>query len=359
MDTHDDEEGTGSSEESSEPRPVMTGTEERELKKGSGCGLAIVIALAAIFFLLLIAVVSHDDPSPAPQSTLPSELYVVPLRLRIRVQPNAKSPVVDQATRGEQLKVLESRGAWVRVETARRLSGWAERNALEREEARNRRLTRVAAIRKLPPLEGLVRAKAPLYAGPGLFFPVVGELQRDVRVRVYTRDHDFYAIEYEKEIAYASVDAVDVSAPGTRQLDVAASDVPAAPSEPLPPPTETALDAPTDIATTTEPDSFERPEKGVYSSVPAGGTDPEVIRRAVPVYPPAARRAGVGGTVVLRGIVRRDGSIDELRVVKDLPYGLGEAARKAVERWRFRPATHNGEAIDVYYTVTVNYRLSE
>ena len=70
-----------------------------------------------------------------------------------------------------------------------------------------------------------------------------------------------------------------------------------------------------------------------------------------------ARRAGVQGPVVLRGIVRRDGTIDDVEVIKDLPYGLGDAARDAVSRWRFRPATYRGDPIDVYYTVTVNFRL--
>ena len=59
----------------------------------------------------------------------------------------------------------------------------------------------------------------------------------------------------------------------------------------------------------------------------------------------------------VRGIVRRDGTIDNVEVIKDLPYGLGEEARRAVSQWRFRPATYRGEAIDVYYTVTVNFRL--
>jgi TonB family protein len=91
--------------------------------------------------------------------------------------------------------------------------------------------------------------------------------------------------------------------------------------------------------------------------VPPGGTQPEEIDRVVPRYPAAARRRNVGGAVVVRGIVRRDGTIDNVEIIKDLPYGLGEEARRAVSRWRFRAATYRGEAIDVYYTVTVNFRL--
>jgi len=97
---------------------------------------------------------------------------------------------------------------------------------------------------------------------------------------------------------------------------------------------------------------------GVYAAVPAGGTQPEEVDRVVPRYPMMARRAGISGAVVVRGIVRRDGTIDNVEVLKDLPYGLGDAAREAVQRWRFRPATFRGEPIDVYYTVTVNFRLT-
>jgi len=98
--------------------------------------------------------------------------------------------------------------------------------------------------------------------------------------------------------------------------------------------------------------------QGVYSAVPLGGTQPEEIDRVLPRYPGAARRAGVQGPVVVRGIVRKDGTIDDVEVIKDLPNGLGDAAREAVSRWRFRPATYRGEPIDVYYTVTVNFRLT-
>jgi len=79
----------------------------------------------------------------------------------------------------------------------------------------------------------------------------------------------------------------------------------------------------------------------------------------IPRYPPMARRAGIQGPVVVRGIVRRDGTIDNVEVIKDLPYGLGDAAADAVRRWRFRPAMYRGEPIDVYYTVTVNFRMRQ
>ena len=202
-----------------------------------------------------------------------------------------------------------------------------------------------------------------LYAGPGIFYPLMGEIAAGTPVVVYTRDHDFYAIEHGNAIAYANVDAIDISASGTHQLDVQTASIPptetAATDTPV---TDTAVTDPPPPRDTMPPAPAPEPEPveaatGVYSAVPPGGTQPEEIARVVPRYPSAARRAGVGGAVVVRGIVRRDGTIDNVEVIKDLPYGLGEEARRAVSRWRFRPATYRGESIDVYYTVTVNFRL--
>src|SRR6185295_8450682 len=130
------------------------------------------------------------------------------------------SPVVATAVSGEKLIVLEDRGAWVRVQNEEGLAGWAERNALERTSERDRRLARYAAIRKMPALSAIATARTPLYAGPGIFYPIIGELPDETQVRVYTRDHDFYAIDHDNQIAYADVDAIDVSSAGTRQVEV-------------------------------------------------------------------------------------------------------------------------------------------
>ena len=251
----------------------------------------------------------------------------------------------------------------MRVQTADELAGWAERANLERTSEQQRRIKRYEAIRSLPSLKGEVAERANLYAGPGIFYPVVGSLSRGTDVTSYTRDHDFYAVQQGEGIAYADVDAIDISSSGTHQLEVpssAAAVPPSATATTAPPVADTAL--PADDTAPPAPETEPRPEPverttGVYSAVPPGGTQPEELDRAIPRYPVAARRANIQGPVVIRGIVRRDGTIDNLEIIKDLPYGLGDEARRAVSRWRFRPATYRGEPIDVYYTVTVNFRL--
>jgi TonB family protein len=325
-----------------------------------GRGLIVVIALAVLFFALLaLIVLKTGGVRNGEEAAALETLTVLPVRIRIRTEPNARAPVVATATSGDRLTLLEDRGGWVRVQTADGLAGWAERANLERTIEQQRRLKRYETIRALPPLQGVASGRAQLYAGPGIFYPLMGEIARGTQVVVYTRDHDFFAIEYGKQIAYASVDAIDVSATGSPQLEVQTAAVPSTGTSetPAPPVADTAEPPPIALPEPAiEPEPVER-STGVYSAVPPGGTQPEELDRVMPRYPSSARRAGVGGAVVVRGIVRRDGTIDNVEIIRDLDYGLGEEARRAVSRWRFRPATYRGEPIDVYYTVTVNFRL--
>jgi TonB family protein len=333
------------------------------MKRNIG-GLVIVVFLGIVFFVLLgLLVFSGAKKGEAPQQAGSETLTVLAPRIRLRTEPNPKAPVVATALAGEKLLLVEEHGAWVRVQDPDSLVGWTERSSLERTVERDRRLARFAAIRKLPALNGVATERTSLYAGPGIFYPIVGELSEGSDVKVYTRDHDFYAIEVGDTVAYADVDAINVTAAGTRQLDVRTSTTSTATET-----TETAETPAPAQATATEapplapvpapqPVPARADRSGVYAAVPPGGTQPEEIDRVVPRYPMSARGAGVEGPVVIRGIVRRDGTIDNVEVIKDLPYGLGEAAREAVSQWRFRPATVGGEPIDVYYTVTVNFRL--
>lgn len=328
-----------------------------------GRGLAVVIALAVVFFLLLGLIILRSGKKEDDAPRVSETLTVLPMRIRIRTEPHARAAVVSTVTSGERVTLLEDRGAWVQVRTPDGLTGWAERANLERTAELKRRLARYEAIRKLPSLKGKVIERTQLYAGPGIFYPLVGDVTTGTDVVVYTRDRDFYAIEHGKAIAYATVDAVDVTASEAPQFDVASTDT-APPSitdtaTTIPPLASTATEAPPPFVPEPTPAPAPEPVETarVYSAVPPGGTQPEELDRVIPRYPPAARRANAAGAVVVRGIVRRDGTIDNVEVIRDQPYGLGEEARRAVSRWRFRPATFRGEPIDVYYTVTVNFRL--
>jgi TonB family protein len=317
---------------------------------------ACLVAVLAVIFVVLLALIAkfatRDQPPPPPP---PEELAVIPATLRIRVQPSAQAAVVAVATRGQRVQLMEDSGAWVRVVTANGIKGWAERSALERADELERRIQRTEAIRRMPPLEGVAVETATLFAGPGIFYPPVGELRKGARVQVYTRDHDFFAIEAGDGVAYAEIDTVDVAAAGGAEFEVAAK--PPLPEETPEPGSEEPEGEPAEGPMVAPERELGR--RGVYAVVPAGGRPPRVIDQVAPRYPAGARRAGVEGRVILRAVIRRDGSVGSVEVLRDLPYGLSEAARQAVRQWRFRPAEYQGEPIAVYYTVTVNFKLRD
>ncbi len=85
---------------------------------------------------------------------------------------------------------------------------------------------------------------------------------------------------------------------------------------------------------------------------------PKKLRSPDPVYTKEARIACVEGLVILESIINKQGDVTSVRTLKDLPAGLGAAARQAVRRWKYQPAhTPDGRPIDVIYTLTVNFSL--
>jgi periplasmic protein TonB len=81
-----------------------------------------------------------------------------------------------------------------------------------------------------------------------------------------------------------------------------------------------------------------------------------LIYRVQPAYPPLARGAGIQGTVVLRAIISKQGTIQDLRVLSGHPM-LAPAAIDAVRQWRYRPYFLNNEPIEVETEITVNFVL--
>jgi TonB family protein len=77
-----------------------------------------------------------------------------------------------------------------------------------------------------------------------------------------------------------------------------------------------------------------------------------------PVYPPAAKGAGVQGTVELEIRITKDGIPAELRVVRSPSDDLSESALEAVRQWRYRPTLLNGSPVEIVSTVIVNYTLA-
>jgi periplasmic protein TonB len=82
-----------------------------------------------------------------------------------------------------------------------------------------------------------------------------------------------------------------------------------------------------------------------------------IIYRVQPNYPPIARLSRVQGTVELRAIISKTGTIENLIVVSGHPM-LVKSAIEAVRQWRYRPYLLNNEPIEVETEITVNFVLS-
>jgi len=91
---------------------------------------------------------------------------------------------------------------------------------------------------------------------------------------------------------------------------------------------------------------------------PGSGIEPPRLLREVRAdYTDEARRRGVTGEVVLEIVVRRDGSVGDVRILQGLGGGLNDRAVQAVRQWRFAPAQRLGAPVDVIVEVAVEFKL--
>ena len=88
-----------------------------------------------------------------------------------------------------------------------------------------------------------------------------------------------------------------------------------------------------------------------------GDLSAPVARQKVdPAYPTELMRQNVAGTVTLYAVIHSDGSVDGVRVLSSADDRLNEYARSALARWRFYPATKNGNPIDLEAVVAIPFR---
>ncbi len=85
-------------------------------------------------------------------------------------------------------------------------------------------------------------------------------------------------------------------------------------------------------------------------------TEPVVVRKVEPVYPEPARRGRIQGVVVFRAVINESGDVESIQTLRGVPF-LTEAALEAVRQWKYKPAMLDGQAVRVYFTVTVTFRL--
>ena len=81
-----------------------------------------------------------------------------------------------------------------------------------------------------------------------------------------------------------------------------------------------------------------------------------LLQKVLPNYPEQAVKARLQGAVVLQAWIGRDGTIQDLKLVRGSLL-LGQAAYRAVKQWRYQPYLINGRAVEAETFVTVDFRL--
>ncbi len=76
------------------------------------------------------------------------------------------------------------------------------------------------------------------------------------------------------------------------------------------------------------------------------------------VYPPLAAMNEVEGRVVVQFVVKKDGSVGEVKIVRSVDKDLDKEAIRVVKSLpKFTPGRQNGKAVNVWYTLPVPFKL--
>ncbi len=82
----------------------------------------------------------------------------------------------------------------------------------------------------------------------------------------------------------------------------------------------------------------------------------KLVHRVEPIYPAIARQIRLEGTVQLRAVIGRDGTVQSAEVLSGSPVVV-QAAIKAILDWRYQPTLLDGEPAAVETLITVVFRL--
>jgi ankyrin repeat protein len=111
------------------------------------------------------------------------------------------------------------------------------------------------------------------------------------------------------------------------------------------------------LAEELEPKHMKRMKNGVYSAG-RGVTNPVLLVESKPPYTEQARNARIKGIVVSQCFVRKDGTVSNCKIIRELGYGLDESTINTIETmWRFQPGTFQGKPVDVLVDIETAFSI--
>jgi protein TonB len=95
----------------------------------------------------------------------------------------------------------------------------------------------------------------------------------------------------------------------------------------------------------------------VYAGQGRGMTVPKVVYQPAPEYADRPRKKKIQGTVTLSIIVTAEGKVRDAKVTTSLDKDLDQKALECVGKWKFDPATKDGQPVDMHIVVQMNFHL--
>lgn len=119
-----------------------------------------------------------------------------------------------------------------------------------------------------------------------------------------------------------------------------------------------AGNAPPAAASVAEPPSAAPPAPPSVPRTPVSISASYAATNRKPEYPRLSRQLEEQGTVVLRVLVRADGSAGAVEIRSSSGFALlDQSARSAVQTWRFNPATQDGKPVDEWFLIPIPFKL--
>jgi len=85
---------------------------------------------------------------------------------------------------------------------------------------------------------------------------------------------------------------------------------------------------------------------------------PVPLHKVDPRYHPSAISERVEGRVQIAGVIRADGRVDQLRILKSVDARLDQSAEEALLKWEFEPARRNGNSVEVDVVAEIPFLLA-
>jgi protein TonB len=90
----------------------------------------------------------------------------------------------------------------------------------------------------------------------------------------------------------------------------------------------------------------------------SGLQPPVPLHKVDPKYHPAAISERVEGKVQIAGVIRTDGHVELVRILKSVDARLDQSAEEALLKWEFEPAKRNGSPVEVDVVAEIPFLLA-